>query len=612
MTELTPMTQRQLQKIIVELEDKSHKLEVNLNDVEMKLENHIIRTNIWKHHKVKEEKTQKMKKNLYQILLDNKQLEEILTRKSKQIIDQFLSNSNFQLKFIKMRNLHKRNKSQDLTNSADKEINDFVFEDDFYQQTKGAPILNRKQIKAEINNMIKYKTLAQNKEFIDVQIDEKIIDTGKIKLSPQDLGILKQRLQKEDQRDKNFQQLQDRIALLEQELSFLNDKSSVGISDQIFLEDGESAVGGAKSLKKFPTTILKASQMFKQQISMINDTNISRGPLMNHSPQQDAGSLERVVQEGDRERNQRLKKIYGNLSQVQNRINGNISQSKGKNHNLNITQTLNNTIFGVGTSQTGLGKKMQRISTNNSIVNENPQSRNRMLHNRVGGATLPTQIRNQLQETYQGIKSKPVIDLKDSSPLISGRNQFKYVNEHILSYPDLNSGNPLSARGHLNLSSSKDSNAAFNVNPFSSNLSPQSSQQIQIGSINSKTQNFMIKNTIHFSPRQQADISGLGNILNSGNSSVESINRNNNNQGLDSSYMSQGKKSLGATLQYFRKQNPIENLRAQKAVQINSNTLQLSAKEIANSARRRNIQSIPNQDKMNSSYTREFSGNQFN
>ena len=78
----------------------------------MKLENHIISTNIWKHYKVKEEKKQNEKKTLYQYLLDNKQLEEVLTKKSKEIMDSFLSNSSFQLKFIKMRMAKKRNKSQ--------------------------------------------------------------------------------------------------------------------------------------------------------------------------------------------------------------------------------------------------------------------------------------------------------------------------------------------------------------------------------------------------------------------------------------------------------------------------------------------------------------------
>jgi hypothetical protein len=97
---------------VVELEDKSHEQEVKLQEMQMKLENHIISTNIWKHYKVKEERKQIEKKTLYQYLLDNKQLEEVLTRKSKEIIEGFVSNSSFQLKFLKMRMAKKRNKSQ--------------------------------------------------------------------------------------------------------------------------------------------------------------------------------------------------------------------------------------------------------------------------------------------------------------------------------------------------------------------------------------------------------------------------------------------------------------------------------------------------------------------
>ncbi len=111
MHENTPITLKQVmvityfkpnfQKLLIELEDKASRQETKINEMQSQIENHVISTNIKLMMRTKEDKKQQARKTLYTELLSNKQLEDVLITKSKEILDHFVQNTEFQLKFLK-------------------------------------------------------------------------------------------------------------------------------------------------------------------------------------------------------------------------------------------------------------------------------------------------------------------------------------------------------------------------------------------------------------------------------------------------------------------------------------------------------------------------------
>lgn len=70
--------------------------------------------------------------------------------------------------------------------------------------------------------MIKYKTLAHNRDYIDVNIDKRTLDVNKLKIPTKDFTMIKKKLEEGHLQDKGFDNMQKRIAFLENELLNLN------------------------------------------------------------------------------------------------------------------------------------------------------------------------------------------------------------------------------------------------------------------------------------------------------------------------------------------------------------------------------------------------------
>ncbi|CDW79234.1 UNKNOWN [Stylonychia lemnae] len=343
MNEFTPMTQRQLQKIIVELEEKSHLQEIKLDEVSMKLENHIICTNIWKHYKTKEEKKQRERKTLYQQLLDNKQLEETLTKKTKDIIDQFLGNSDFQLKFIKQRMKVKRNKSQtDQNNNID---------DSEFAKLGNNNKINGKKIQQEMAAMIKYKTLAHKNDYVDINIDQKQLEINNLKISNRDFTMIKKKLEEGFQTENSFNQLQQRIKLLEKELQQLNNNNN---QQQLYSQ---------------PTFKDMRSNTFKEMVFLNNNSgqnsqNFQIPPMskkknsvasrklytFDNSIENQNDSQERDIPEHHTDKGYRLRKIYG-------KSNGNVTSFRNRMMNKTNQQYLDD--MGMERIDENIGKMQQ-------------------------------------------------------------------------------------------------------------------------------------------------------------------------------------------------------------------------------------------------------------